>query len=78
MTNEKLVAYAIKGINAEIEELEKAVKKGRQYIAAIDNGEEKIKTTKTKFELREIVQEKQNEIEELTKYKAQLLWDSEQ
>lgn len=71
MDKKQLHAWAIKGIDAEIDKLEKKIKKGRQYLEDIDNGKE-VKTPKTRSEIVAIVEEKQKEIESLQEIRNKL------
>ena len=74
MRNEELVKWAVKGIEAEIEKLEKDVFKGLNLLKDIDEGKP-IKSPKTRFEISAIVSEKRIQIEELGKAKAELQWE---
>ena len=74
MLNQKqILEYAVKGLSAEIEELEKQVKKGYDLVKKIDNGE-KVNRSKTKFEILEICRVKKAEIERLDREKFDLSW----
>lgn len=74
MLNQKqILEYAVKGLSAEIEELEKQVKKGYDLVKKIDNGE-KVNSSKTKFEILEICRVKKAEIERLDREKFDLSW----
>lgn len=74
--NKDIYEWAIKGLTAEIQELEKTVKQGRRYIEQIERGE-KVKTPKTPQEIKAIINEKQAEIEKLEKLKFSLKWEME-
>lgn len=77
MLNQKqILQYAIKGLSAEIAELEKQVKKGYDLVKQIENGE-KVNTPKTKFEILDICRAKKAEIEKLDKEKFDLSWQIE-
>lgn len=73
MTDKKVLEYAIKGIVKEIDDLEKTINQGKQYLKQYENGE-KPKTPKTPFEIEKIIQEKKEKIEELVKFKDDLKW----
>ncbi len=73
MTDKKILQYAIKGIAAEIEQLEKDIKQGYKYIEQIDKGQ-KVKTPKTKQEILEIIAEKDAEMKKLEKEKFNISW----
>ena len=73
MLNEKVLEYAIKGINAEIAKLEKNIKQGQEYLKQYENGE-KPKTNKTPYEIQAIIKAKKEEIENLLKDEADIKW----
>lgn len=74
MLNQKQVLeYAIKGINADIDELEKSINQGNKFLQQLENGE-KPKTPKTAFEIKQVIQEKKSEIEKLAKLKDDMKW----
>lgn len=77
MMNEKdLIKWAVKGIMAEIDGLEKTINQGKQLLLQYERGE-KPKTTKTPYEIREIIGEKRAEIERLDKMRFDLTWELE-
>lgn len=76
MTEKQILTYAIKGLAAEIDKLEKDIKQGYKFIEQIENGE-KVKTPKTKFEILEIITEKDKKMKELEKEKFALSWHVE-
>lgn len=76
MTTKEILQYAIKGIAAEIQELEKDIKQGYKYIEQIDN-DEKVKTPKTKYEILDIVKEKEEQMKNLEKEKFAIKWQVE-
>ena len=68
MLNEKqLLDFALKGVNAEIDEIEKKVNQGKKYLQQYENGE-KPKTPKTAYEIKKIIKKKNAEIEKLVIY----------
>jgi len=71
--NAKILEYAIKGINAEIDEIEKTIHQGQQFLKQYENGE-KPKTTKTQYEIHVIIRKKKAEIEKLVKDKDDIKW----
>lgn len=73
LSQKQIIEYAIKGIAAEIDALEKDIQKGYQLVNKIENGE-KVKTTKTKLEILEICRTKKAEIEKLDKERFDLKW----
>ncbi len=76
MTEKEILKYAVKGIAAEIEQLEKEIKQGYKFIEQIDNGE-KVKTPKTKSEILEIITEKDAQMKKLEKEKFSISWQIE-
>lgn len=76
MTAKEILQYAVKGINAEIEQLEKDIKQGYKFIEQIDNGE-KVKTPKSKYEILEIIAEKDEQMKKLEKEKFAISWQVE-
>lgn len=74
MNTTELMKWAVKGLSAEIDELEKAVNRGKQYLSEYEKGGQP-KTTKTPDEIREIIREKRAEIEKLDKMKFDLKWE---
>ena len=73
MREQELIQWAIKGIDAEIEQKEKDVNKGMQYLLQFEQGK-KPNTPKTEYEVKEIIRNKKAEIEELAKMKFNLKW----
>lgn len=77
MMNEKdLIKWAVKGIAAEIDGLEKTINQGKQLLLQYERGQ-KPKTPKSPDEIRQIIQEKKAEIERLSKMKFDLTWELE-
>ena len=70
----ELMEFACKGIEVEIEKREKTVRKGRQLIAQIENGES-VKTKMTVPEIKQVIRNKETEIEELNKKKNDYRWE---
>ncbi len=70
----QILEYAIKGINGEIEQLEKEVKQGYKFIEQIENGE-KVKTPKTKYEIYAICRKKNEKIKQLDKERFELSFE---
>ena len=69
----EIVEFAIKGVYADIEKLEQSIKKGKQLLKEFEeNG--KSKTSKTPFEIHQVIQAKKAEIEELTEVESELKW----
>lgn len=76
MKQDELLKWAVKGIMAEIDGIEKTVNQGKQLLLQYERGQ-KPKTTKTPDEIREIIQEKKAEIERLDKMRFDLTWEIE-
>lgn len=60
-----ILEYAIKGIDAEIDQLEKSIQKGKKMIA---EDERKL------YDIQPIISMKKSEIENLLKLKGELSW----
>ena len=74
MKQKDLIAWAVKGIGAEIDGIEKAVNQGKRYLLEYEQGKQP-KTPKTPDEIRQIIGEKKAEIERLYKMKQDLTWE---
>lgn len=74
MEQKELLKWAMKGITAEINEIEKTIRKGKQYLELYRNGGFP-KTGKTPDEVRKIISEKQKQIEILDKKRFDLSWE---
>ena len=74
MKHTELIEWAVKGLSAEIDSIEKAVNQGKRYLLEYEQGKQP-KTPKTPDEIRQIIQEKQTEIERLYKMKQDLVWE---
>lgn len=73
MNQQTILEYAIKGIVTEIDELEKTINQGKQYLKQYENGE-KPKTNKSEYEIHVIIRKKKDEIEKLAKLKDEMKW----
>lgn len=71
MKTADIYKWAVKGLQAEIDNLEKDISKGKQFLAEYEKGG-KPKTPKTPQEIKEIIQQKQAEIEKLDKMRFNL------
>lgn len=74
MKEADLIKWAVKGITAEIDGIEKSINHGKQLLLQYERGQ-KPKTTKTPNEIREIIQEKKAEIERLARMRFDLQWE---
>ena len=74
MKKEELINYAMKGILADIRELEKQVEKGKQYLRMIENREE-IPTKLSMSEIQAVIAQKREEIEKLDRMRFDLQWE---
>ena len=76
MTAKEILQYAAKGIGAEIEQLEKEIKQGYKYIKQIDDGEH-VPIKLTKYEILDIITEKEDQVKKLEKEKFAIKWQVE-
>lgn len=74
MNTTELMKWAVKGLSAEIDELEKTVNQGKRLLLEYERGQTPT-TPKTPDEIRQIIREKQAEIEKLDKMKFNLKWE---
>lgn len=73
MTEYEVYKWAVKGLRAEIDKLEKDVSIGKQFLLEYEKGG-KPKTPKSPQEIKEIISKKKEEIEELDKKRFNLEW----
>lgn len=73
MKDIEIYKWAVKGIRAEIDKLEKDVSIGKKYLREYENGGNP-KTPKTPQEIKEIIQKKKEEIESLDRERFNLEW----
>ena len=66
--------WAVKGLTAEIDKLEKDIQRGKQLLRKYENGNS-TKTPKTPQEIRQIIQDKKDEIKKLDKQRFDLNWE---
>ena len=76
LDQKQILTFAVKGIELEIEKLEKAIKKGYKLIADDDNG--KAKAPKPKHEILAIITKKDEEKQKLEKAKFEIEWKLEE
>ena len=76
MKRNELTEWAVKGIAAEIDGLEKTVNEGKRLLLQYERGEQP-KTKKTPAEIRDIISDKRAEIERLAKMRFDLTWELE-
>ena len=69
-----MIKFAVKGIDTEIDEREKIINQGNQYLLQISRGQ-KVKTPLDSQEIRKIIRTKQEEIEVLSRKKFSLKWE---
>ena len=74
MEHNELLKWAIKGLSAEIDELDKTVRKGKGYLTDYYIGKQP-KTKATPEEIKKIVKEKEKQIEALDKKRFDLSWE---
>ena len=73
LTENQILEFALKGIDADIDELEKTINQGKRLLLEYERGQ-KPTTPKTPQEIKDIIQEKKTEIEKLSKIKSDLQW----
>ena len=73
MKKQEILEFAIKGIAAEIDELEKSIYQGRRLLNEIENGKQP-KTKLSAEQIKNIIRQKQSEIDELSKKQFDLRW----
>lgn len=74
LKNKKVFEYAVNGVDSEIEHLKKTINQGKQFLAQYENGE-KPKTPKTPQEIQNIINQEKAEIENLSQFKSELIWE---
>lgn len=74
MERKELLSWAIKGLSAEIDELEKTIRKGEKYLDEYRKGKQP-KSKKPPEEIKNIIQEKKKQIESLDKKRFNLSWE---
>ena len=76
MKQVEIYEWAVKGIRAEVEKLDNDVRTGQRLLEQYEKGEQP-KTPKTPQEIRQIIQRKRDEIEELDRKRIELQFDME-
>ncbi len=74
MEQKEIMEYAIKGLRAEVEKLDKDIRTGKKLLEQYEKGEQP-KTPKTPQEIRYIIQQKREQIEELDRKRIGLEFD---
>lgn len=74
MEKYELLQWAVKGIRAEIDDLEKQINKGNKYLTMIENGE-KSPTKLSADEIKKVISEKKDEIERLDRKRFNIQWE---
>jgi hypothetical protein len=74
MEQKELLTWAIKGLSAEIDELDRTIRKGKKYLEEHRQGKQ-MQTKKTPEEIKNIIQEKKKQIELLDKKRFDLSWE---
>ena len=74
MNRKELLQYAVKGLSAEIAGHEERLMKGYSYLDKINRGES-LKSGKTRAEIIDIINEKEQIINDLIKKRDDLLWE---
>lgn len=73
LDNKQLLMWAIKGISAEIDNLEKAVRQGYKMLKDLQEGKP-IKSPLNATEIQFVIDKKKKEIEKLSKEQFDLRW----
>ena len=73
MTEYELYSWAVKGLRAEIDKIEKEVNRGKQFLLEYEKGGQP-KTPKSPQEIKAIIQQKKAEIENLDRERFNLEW----
>jgi chromosome segregation ATPase len=76
MNEKDLYKWAIVGLRAEIDKLEKDINRGKRLLSEYERGQQP-KTTKSAQEIKEVIAEKRAEIERLDKERFNLSWKLE-
>ena len=71
LEQKQIIEYAIVGIIAKIDELEKTINQGKRFLLEYEKGE-KPKTPKMPHEIKAVIQVKKEEIEKLAQHKNEL------
>ncbi len=74
MEHKEILQWAVRGLMAEIDSIEKDISLGRRFLKEYEDGLTP-KTPKTPFEIREIISQKKDKIEELNKMRIELEFD---
>lgn len=74
LTKTQIIEYAIKGIDTDIETLEKSIRKGKSLLQAHEKGIA-TQSSKSAQETQDIVKAKQAELEKLIEVKHSLKWE---
>lgn len=74
MEQKDILQWAVRGLRAEIDSIEKDISLGRRFLKEYEDGLTP-KTPKTPFEIREIISQKKDKIEELNKMRIELEFD---
>lgn len=74
MKRKEVLEWAIKGLSAEIDELDRTIRKGKKHLEEYRQGKQ-MQTKKTPEEIKNIIQEKQKRIEILDKKRFDLSWE---
>ena len=77
MTHKEVLEWAVKGIRAEVDKLDNDIRTGQRLLEQYEKGKQP-KTPKTPQEIRQIIQRKRDEIEELDRKRIELQFDMEE
>lgn len=74
MEHKEILQWAVRGLVAEIDSIEKDISLGRRFLKEYEDGLTP-KTPKSPSEIREIISQKKDKIEELNKMRIELEFD---
>lgn len=74
MEKYELLQWAVKGIRAEIDDLEKQIRQGKQYLTMLESGE-KSPTKLSADEIKKVISDKKDEIEQLDRKRFEIQWE---
>lgn len=73
LSQKQIIEYAVKGINADIDKIERSIKRGERLLLAKKKGIAPY-SDKTPTEIKQIIQKKKAEVESLVSKAMRLNW----
>lgn len=74
LNQKQLIEYAIKGVNADIDKIERSIRRGENLLEAKEKGIAPY-SDKTPLEIKQTIQKKKAEVEHLTFTVMKLKWE---